>query len=235
MDELFAVMETRTSIYHLLARVFRRETDSDFLKELKTFKYPQNTGNEKADEGYRLLHHYLSDTNEATLNELAVDYARVFLGSGALDATAAYPFESVYTSLRGLTMQEARDEVLAIYRSMGLEKNSSWREGEDHVALEFEFLKYLSLQTIKAIEHDDSATLSRLIVTQTHFFQNHIINWVPAFTRNIRRYAKTDFYQAFSLIVDAYLEEDAVLLEDLLAEVNPSETDDGEIEVLTPC
>ena len=223
MNELISIMETRASMYHLLARVYRVEVDAGFLEELKASKYPQNTGNEKADKGYLMLYGYLSKADEATLNELAVDYARTFLGRGITDASAAYPYESVYTSLRGLMMQDARDDALAMYRSMGLDKNSSWRDAEDHVALEFEFMKYLCLQTIQAIKQDDSFAQSQLIITQHDFFQRHIKNWVPIFAQKIRRYSKTDFYEAFSLVTEAFLEEDALVLADLLADVTPAE------------
>ena len=56
---------------------------------------------------------------------------RTFIGSGALDARAAYPFESVYTSEKGLLMQAARDEVLAILRAEQLAEMFAWNEGED--------------------------------------------------------------------------------------------------------
>ena len=36
-------------------------------------------------------------------------------------------------------MQDARDEVLVLYRAFGLDKQESWKEGEDHIALELEF------------------------------------------------------------------------------------------------
>jgi TorA maturation chaperone TorD len=61
---------------------------------------------------------------------------RAFIGHGNNAYSAAYPYESVYTSEKRLMMQDARDEVLAIYRSCHLDKAASWKENEDHIAVE---------------------------------------------------------------------------------------------------
>ena len=47
-------------------------------------------------------------------------------------------------------MQEARDEVLAVYRSEGLDKLPSWKESEDHIALELEFMAVLGDRIVTA-------------------------------------------------------------------------------------
>lgn len=71
--------------------------------------------------------------------------------------SAAYPFESVHTSPKRLMMQEARDEVLAVYRSEGLDKLPSWKESEDHIALELEFMAVLGDRIVAAAEASDEA------------------------------------------------------------------------------
>ena len=60
---------------------------------------------------------YLSQADGTVLTELAVDYVRAFIGSGNDGFSAAYPYESVYTSPKRLMMQDARDEVLVLYRA----------------------------------------------------------------------------------------------------------------------
>ena len=104
MQELIKLNEQRAATYGLLSRLY-------------------------VDEGYRLLATYLSNTWDNSVTDLAIDYVRVFIGHGIDAFSAAYPFESVYTSEKRLLMQEARDEVLAIYRSAGLDKQDTWKEG----------------------------------------------------------------------------------------------------------
>lgn len=112
----------RSAVYRLLARLYRVEVDEEFLAELKAMRFPAATGNTAVDAGYRAIATYLSGADAHAITDLAVDYVRAFIGHGVDAYSAAYPFESVYTSPKRLMMQEARDEVLAVYRSEGLDK-----------------------------------------------------------------------------------------------------------------
>ena len=118
----------RSAVYRLLARLYRVEVDEEFLAELKAMRFPAATGNTAVDAGYRAIATYLSGADAHAITDLAVDYVRAFIGHGVDAYSAAYPFESVYTSPKRLMMQEARDEVLAVYRSEGLDKLPSWKE-----------------------------------------------------------------------------------------------------------
>lgn len=202
----------------MVARFYRVEADQAFLDELRTMRFPVSTGNASVDEGYRLLAKYLSNTWENSITELAVDYARVFIGHGVDGYSAAYPFESVYTSEKRLLMQGARDEVLALYRVAGLEKQESWREGEDHIALELEYMQILSLRTAEALREGDQDRALSLLKSQFNFMDVHLGGWAPLLTGEMRTFAKTDFYKGLAYMAEGFLETDTELLEDLLAE-----------------
>ena len=58
---------------------------------------------------------YLRHRDSGTRQELAVDYARVFLCAGMYEQLMAPPYESVYTSEEHLLMQDARDSAVAFY------------------------------------------------------------------------------------------------------------------------
>lgn len=141
-EDLAALCESRGETYSFLARLFREEVDEALLAQLNDTDYPVSSGNGLMDEGYYQIAKYLSNAWVDPLMKLSVDYTRAFLGSGIDTYSAAYPFESVYTSEKRLLMSDARDEVLAIYRSCGLEKSESWTVGEDHVAVELEFMAF---------------------------------------------------------------------------------------------
>ena len=117
LSDLIKLNEQRAATYGLLSRLYRVEVDEEFLQELRGMRFPASTGNKNVDEGYRLMAKFMSNVWENSLTDLAVDYVRTFIGHGVDAFSAAYPFESVYTSEKRLLMQEARDEVLAIYRA----------------------------------------------------------------------------------------------------------------------
>ncbi len=217
MAELAGMARRRAAAYALLARIFRVEVDQDFLKELRGTRFPAKTGNDDIDEGYRLIASYLSHAKGDALTELAVDYVRAFIGGGFDGHAAAYPYESVYTSEKRLLMQEARDEVLAIYRANGLDKAPEWAEAEDHVALELEFERLLCERAAEAFDAGDEEDATRLLETQRGFAQAHLAAWVPAFVHDVLHFAKSDFYLGAARLLRGFVHEDVAFLDELLA------------------
>lgn len=222
-DELARLNTQRAATYGMLARLYRNEIDNAFLTELRSMRYPINTGNDNTDEGYRLMAHFLSNVWANTLDDLSVDYSRTFIGHGVDGYSAAYPYESVYTSPKRLMMQDARDEVLAIYRSYGLDKQESWKEGEDHVALEMEFMQTLANRTADALEKGDEDEAVALLETQHNFLYDHLAAWAPMMTRDMKRLAKTDLYQGLAYLTDGFLSTDLAFLKDVLTDEDEAE------------
>ena len=216
LEEFAGVNERRAKSYALLARLFAKEVDQELLDRLHGTRFPVATGNGLVDEGMRLIAGYLSNVWGGTLQELAVDYVHCFIGSGMDAFSAAYPYESVYTSPKRLMMQEARDEVLAIYRSQGLEKSSTWKESEDHVAAECEFMATLAGRTADACRAGDEDAVARLLETQLNFLDDHLYAWTGMMTADMRGYARTDFYKGLAAYTDGFLASDRDLLRDVL-------------------
>lgn len=206
----------RMATYGLISRMYRSEMDEATLGEMKKMLFPASTGNDNVDKGFKLITTYLGRTWEYSLTELAVDYVRAFVGdTNELDG-AAFPYESVYTSEKHLVMQMARDEVLAIYRSYGMKKDDEWKDPEDHIAVELEFMKVVCLRIGEAFEAGDEDGARELLATQLNFLDDHLLSWTPLLTSDMRHFAKTDFYIGLSYLTDGYLETDREFLTDLL-------------------
>lgn len=218
LEEFAALNERRARSYDLLARLYAKEVDRALLDELHATRFPASTGSLEADEGMRLMAGYLSNVWEGTLQELAVDYVRCFIGSGMDAFSAAYPFESVYTSPKRLMMQEARDEVLAIYRSQGLEKAAGWKESEDHIAAECMFMATLAERTAEACRAGDEDKAASLLTVQLNFLRDHLYAWTGMMTSDLRGYARTDLYKGLAAYTDGFLASDVELLQGVLGD-----------------
>lgn len=212
------LLEGRIATYGFLSRLYRLEVDQELLDEMCAMRFPTKTGNDDVDAANQLFCSYLNTVWERTLTELAVDYTRVFLGGGIDAYSASYPFESVYTSSKRLLMQEARDEVLAIYRANNIKVSSTVKLNEDHISLEMEFLQVLGKQALEAFRSDDGQKAAELLMTSYGFLMEHLISWTPLFLVDMKKFAKTDFYQALALMTSGFLAVDRELLEGLLAE-----------------
>lgn len=215
--ELASMMEGRAAMYGLLARLYRREVDDALLEELRAARLPVRTGNREASRGYRLIRDYLAGSWENAKTELAVDYVRSFIGHGNTGYSCAYPFESVYTSGRRLLMQDARDEVVAIYRAAGKDKAPDWKEPEDHIALELEFEGFLCSEAAKALREGDDDRAFALAVQQRNFLDDHLLNWTPMMLADLDRFAQTGFYQGLGHLTTGFLQSERDVLAELLA------------------
>ena len=206
---LVELMNARARSYGMLARLFREEVDLPTLRELQQMRFPQATGNAAADEGYHQLYDYLKRAWDDSVTELAIDYVSTFIGHGVNGYSAAYPYESVYTSERRLLMQEARAEVLATLRENELMRGS-WNEAEDHIALELEFMQRMALRAAEAVAY---------LRTSYDFLENHLLNWVPMLVADMRMHARTLFYQGLAQLTLGSLQEDEAVLRELLDSV----------------
>jgi TorA maturation chaperone TorD len=215
---LGSLIKSRAATYQQLARLYRIEVDRELLDELAAMHFPTNTGDGDVDAGYRMICMYLSTAWENTLTELAVDYTRTFIGHGINAYSAAYPFESVYTSPKRLLMQGARDEVLAIYRAAGIDKADNWKEGEDHIALELEFEQILCERAAQALSKGDEDRAENLLLQQRNFLEDHLLNWVPMFIADIGRFSQTDFYRGLAKLTMGFLNTDREFLQNVLDE-----------------
>ena len=207
-DELAVLCDQRAEAYGWIAQVFKAEVDEELLAALKATQYPQGTGDPDLDLGYRKIAIYLSTSAQGTLLELAVDYVRTFIGYRNDTYGAAYPFESVYTSEKRLLMQAARNEVLAAYRAAGMTLDDSWNDPEDHIAIELEFMQAMSEKTAQALREGDEGRAKRCLKAQRDFLSDHLLSWTPMLTADMKRFAKTGFYQGLACLTDGFLRVD---------------------------
>lgn len=214
-DLLADLMVSRAQTYGMLARLFRIEVDLPTIRELQGMRFPVATGNDLVNLGYRQLYDYLKEAWEDSVTELAIDYVRCFIGHGVNGYSAAYPYESVYTSERRLLMQEARAEVLATFRANNL-KRGHWNESEDHVAMELEFMQRIALRTKDAFSEGDEDRAIDLLKTQLDFANDHLMNWLPMLVSDMQQFARTSFYQGLGNLTLGFVQEDKELIEELL-------------------
>ena len=188
---------TRAAFYDLLARLYRTEVDAPLLEQLKGLSFPRCEG--LLGEGYTMLTNWLANCGDNAVEDLAVDYATVFLAAGSNDGAAAIPCESLYAGKEKLVMQQPWEDVCTLYRSHGLGKDKSFSDlMEDHLALELEFM----------------ATLVRggCLSQQKAFLEEHLLNWLGDFLADVDQYACQDFYKAVTRMTLGFAQTEQALL-----------------------
>lgn len=218
-EELVSLLAQQAAGYELLGRLFQREVDVELLQSLCEGRYPAHTGNDHLDEGYRGLVVFLNHRGERTGTELNVDYLHVFIGNTQDASHVAYPYESVYTSPDHLLMQDARDAVLAAYRSEMITLVNEHNEPEDHMGFELAFCAVLLRRAVEALTAGNTARAIELVEKERAFVRDHLGVWAPEFAADVKRIAQTGFYRALADILLGYLEVDTATMEAVAAEL----------------
>lgn len=218
--EYLEIAENRMALYGFFARIYRSEVDENMLEAMKRIDFKADEGEAGYVAGTAKLQAYLSRSSFTMRRDLAVDYAKVFLSAGISQGGAAFPYESVYTSPEGLMMQEARDEVVRLYRAKGLCVEGVV-EPEDHLAFELEFAVRLCREGLEAAQSGDLEGLKASIEEQRAFLKDHLLNWVPRFCEDVVRYANTEFYQAVAAMTAGFITMDAAMVDRMAVESRP--------------
>lgn len=145
------------------------------------------------------------------LQELLVDYTRLFLGPVR---ALAMPYGSVWLSGDSTLMQDSTMAVLEFYERGGFDISEGFADLPDHVAVELEFL-YLLLftqdQANRAGKADDLAA-TRLL--QREFLGEHLGAWIGAFAASVKTHAETPFYRELVELTERFvrMETDALVI-----------------------
>jgi TorA maturation chaperone TorD len=199
MNELIEDNEMRGSIYRLLKNVFLRPPSGEFLNSLKEL----NSINDSGDipdivKGLELLRKGADSEPE----KLVLEHTRLFIGPYRLPAP---PYESVYRTDERLVMQWPTIEVRKAYLQAGLEIKGIHANPDDHICAELEFMEYLSDKTALSLKNEDANTAMKYLELQGKFLEGHLNKWVPAFSEDILRDAKHDFYRGAALLLRGFI------------------------------
>ena len=167
-------------------------------------------------EGFKELAGFASSLKGANLEkvrlELAVEYAGLFLG---VRGNPAHPSESYYLTEGQLIMQQPRDDMLQLYRAMDVEKSGEFKEPEDHIALELQFMAHLCDKTNAALKDGNFKNARKYLDAQTGFLEEHLGKWVPKLASDVLKSAGHEFYRAIAKITKAYVDMDKELVAEL--------------------
>lgn len=183
-SELSRMNESRRNVYEALARCFEKEMDIPFAEALAN-GLGFASDDEALTEEVRALQECLRDADDTLMERMAVLFSRLFFGIGPAGARRAFPYESVYTSSKGLLMQDAFETTRVAYREHGLERNEAFGEPDDHLAVQLAFMAHLCSEADGAIAARDGKALEQAYAEQAAFLDGHLLDWVPVFAREL--------------------------------------------------
>ena len=180
-------------IFNLLKHIFWAEPSNDFLKDVAAMEViPEE------DDLDRGLNQIVSDVkrNKGRLDkyaeELAVEFARLFIGP---QNPPAIPYSSFYLSESKTVMSDVTIDVRKIYLEAGMAVKELYSFPDDHIAIELEFLQYLTERVIELFEKGNREEASNLYETRENFLRDHFSKWAPPFAENVVASTNEDFFR----------------------------------------
>ena len=197
-----AVAKNRSNIYGLLASVYRQEVTSDLIQQIKD---PQFLG-VLSDLGTEGLDTFLQKPENELLEDLAVEYTRLFLGPGKHIS----PHESVHHQRDdgqwGKLWGKSTAEVKKFIESTGLDYIEDFKGLPDHISVEFEFMQQLTLREEQAWKEADADKATACRQVEKKFIEEHLTRWIPSFCEQVLQEAELPFYHAMAALTRSFIE-----------------------------
>ncbi len=180
----------RSQVYGLLATLFRAEPSEAFLRELQGPGLSGSFSELDLNLGSELQEKPLEDS----LEELAVEYTRLFLGPGPHISAHESVFVELDGGIGGL-WGEKTVEVKKFIESAGLTYGPDYTGIPDHVSVELEFLQKLAEWEAGKWAEADPENAIYCLGVQKRFIEEHLGKWVPALCDKVIAKAELPFYK----------------------------------------
>ena len=191
----------RSSIYGFLAGVYRQELTSELLQHMKDHRFQEIL----STLGIELSNGFFKKPEKELLENLAVDYAYLFIGPGKHIS----PHESVHHQKEGVQSGQLWGELTAqvknIIESSGLEYESEYTGLPDHISVELEYMQHVVEREAQAWEEDDDQTALLCLKNEKQFVDEHLFGWVPDFCEKVIEAAESPFYKEMARLTRSFI------------------------------
>ena len=194
-EKLKAELISRQGLYRLFGCLLSKEIDQQQLDELRKpeFSAAMNELGICLDE--------LGGDDVLILEQLAIEFARLFLGPGKHIS----PHESVQIRQDGILNDATTARVSHFIEVAGYEFRSGSKRYPDHICSEFEFMEALISKQVKAITNGDLREAETSEMLQDEFLRQHLVLWIPLFCDEIEQSAKLPLYKALGRVVSTFI------------------------------
>ncbi len=154
------------------------------------------------EQSSRLVH----AVRDGAADDLEPEYVALF-GHAVRGSCPLYEAEYGESDER-LQQPHELSDLAAFYQAFGLELSSDVRDRVDFIAVEFEFMAFLSLKQAYAEEHVKADLVAIAVDAQRKFLHDHLGRWGAAFARRILDRTSHALYGPLAQFTLAYLTDD---------------------------
>ena len=186
--EPFSEEIARAELYGLLARLWLAPPDAALLQQFNVAvtEAPEPGGYLEAP--WQALVAAMRETNEETA---ALEFAALFQGVGKPEVFA---YGSYF--LAGFMNEKPLAQLRSDLAALGLTRDETQLETEDHIAYVFEVMRYL-------IAGDDAGVSN--LEQQRRFFRNHVQTWVDQLCDAVNEQPAAKLWRAIAVMTKAFV------------------------------
>jgi TorA maturation chaperone TorD len=190
--------QQRSNIYGFLATVFRTEVTAELLHQLREPEFSSAL----AAAGVTLDDDFLDRPDDEVLDDLAVEYSRLFVGPGR----HIPPYASVHTEADGGDLcGRSTGRLREFIAAAGLAYENSYTGLADHISVELECMARLTARLTAAETAGRSPEVARCRELECVFVEQFLAPWVPQFCRKVADAARSSFYREMAALTAAFI------------------------------
>jgi TorA maturation chaperone TorD len=193
---------SRSNVYGLLAAVFRAEPSAALLNRLKAPEF----ANVLESLGLTLGNDFHDSPCEKLAEDLAVEYARLFIGPGPHIS----PHESVNIEfpdpMEATLWGPQTVKVKKFIEAAGLEYDDSFTGMPDHLSAELEFMQRLATKEAEAWAESNEEYATNILKIELRFLDEHLSQWASRFSEKVIEMSELPFYREFAEVTKGFLQ-----------------------------
>lgn len=203
-------LAARTFLYQILAQSLNYP-DESLAQSFSSGYYINNVADVLEVLGIGGLQSELADLKKelqkpGILRELEKDYTRMCFSS---KPRLVYLFESVYKE--GKLYDESTFQIARMYYDAGLKVEEDFRLPPDHIAVELEFMSFLSFKEMEGLRSGDKNITDYAIELQKTALDKHVRDFGLSVAERMEKHAGTGFYRFTAKLMKAYFSNPANL------------------------
>jgi TorA maturation chaperone TorD len=218
--EIAETARQRSNIYGLLATIYHKEITKELLKQIKHPQFLEIL----SDLGVQLENDFLQRPDDELIEDLAVEYTRLFLGPDKHIS----PHESIHHKRDDGDWGQlwGKDTILIkkFIETTGLEYKSEYTGLPDHVSVELEFMNKVTEREAQAWEENDSDGTLNCLKIEKKFIDEHLGKWIPQFCDKIMSEAGLSFYREMAKVTKHFIEFEKEEINKYISEAGKKKT-----------
>lgn len=201
----------RSHIYGLLSQIYIEEPSQGLLEKFQDSTFLQ------------LLKQFGSDLEEELkigpldelVEELAIEYTRLFIGPGK----HIYPYESAYRRKDTDISQTTSRQIEIFVKSHGLQYNPDFCQAPDHIGVEMAFMERATDAEAEAWGKDDGRNVMEILKVEKQFVDEHLVKWIPGFSDKVVKEGSLSFYREIAKLTKEYILLESREIKDLIRQI----------------